>query len=1017
MAIPEQPSHAEILSSLLEDSADAIIAIDGAQRIVAFSRGGERMFGYTRQEVLGQLLEMLLPASLGSAQRAALREFLASPDPRRQSGWMVVGRRKDGSEFAAECVVSRCAGTGSAMATVVVRELNDRAWAEAIGVEGVASHLSGRMRAEGLLAMRVAELAALNETGQALSRLAEPAEILERIYAGAGRVLDNRNTYIALVADDGRQLTFPIYTIGGVRRSPAARPFGNGITEYIVRTRRPLLVPRDIGAEMRRLGVDPAGRGAKSFLGVPMIAGEQALGVIAVQDYEQEDVYTEEHRALLETFAAQAAIAIENARLYEEARQRATRQEALAAVIAAATGRPTMPGLLATVLERAVRVLGATSGAVWVGTLDAAFNLPPQATVEIAAAAAQAGLTADERTLVVRDRETAADPRAIALAPVAATYGLHAAVAAPVMAETRRIGAVAVFREAPYAWTLDDVAFVEGVARELGGAAKRQRAEEKTLSQLKELSSLYTVARKLSQTLDLDVLVGDVVRATVDALGANLAFVGRAESDHTVRILGLYTAEARLPEGWEMRWDETPVGSGLTGQALRSGLPVVEPDLRTTTALPPEQARALLEAGLETIAAFPLVAREHAFGVLGVGSAASGFFTPARVEFFQAYAQLVAAALENARLFAEAARRLERIQALRDIDAAIAGSLDARVTMGIFLDKVTATLGVDAAVLLAFNPITQTLEFLAGRGFRSDALQHTSLRLGQSYAGRAALERATVSVPDLRPTPGEFGRSPALLQQEEFVAYHAVPLVAKGQVNGVLEVFHRGPLMVDSEWVNFLVTLAKQAAVALDSATTFETLQRANADLMLAYNTTLEGWGRALDLRDKETEGHTQRVTELTLSLARAMGMTEEQLVHVRQGALLHDIGKMGIPDSILLKPGPLTEEEWATMRKHPVYGREMLAPIAYLRPALPIPHCHHERWDGSGYPQALKGEAIPLEARIFAVVDVWDALTSDRPYRPAWPPGQAKAYIREQAGKHFDPQVVSAFLSLADLR
>lgn len=176
---------------------------------------------------------------------------------------------------------------------------------------------------------------------------------------------------------------------------------------------------------------------------------------------------------------------------------------------------------------------------------------------------------------------------------------------------------------------------------------------------------------------------------------------------------------------------------------------------------------------------------------------------------------------------------------------------------------------------------------------------------------------------------------------------------------------------------------------------------------------TIEGWSRALDLRDKETEGHSQRVTELTLRLARSMGISEAELVHVRRGALLHDIGKMGIPDNILLKPDPLTEEEWEIMRLHPVLAYDMLSPIDYLRPALDIPYCHHEKWDGTGYPNGLKGEQILLAARIFAVVDVWDALRSERPYRPGWPENKVIEYIREQAGKHFDPTVVEVFLKM----
>jgi HD-GYP domain-containing protein (c-di-GMP phosphodiesterase class II) len=181
----------------------------------------------------------------------------------------------------------------------------------------------------------------------------------------------------------------------------------------------------------------------------------------------------------------------------------------------------------------------------------------------------------------------------------------------------------------------------------------------------------------------------------------------------------------------------------------------------------------------------------------------------------------------------------------------------------------------------------------------------------------------------------------------------------------------------------------------------------------MAYDATIEGWSRALDLRDKETEGHSQRVTEMTIRLARALNIPDSQLTLIRRGALLHDIGKMGIPDAILLKPGPLSEKEWEIMRLHPAYAHELLSGISYLGNALDIPYCHHEKWDGTGYPRGLAGETIPVAARIFALADVWDALSSERPYRAAWPPDRVIAYIREQPGKHFDPAVVAAFLNL----
>jgi putative nucleotidyltransferase with HDIG domain len=237
-----------------------------------------------------------------------------------------------------------------------------------------------------------------------------------------------------------------------------------------------------------------------------------------------------------------------------------------------------------------------------------------------------------------------------------------------------------------------------------------------------------------------------------------------------------------------------------------------------------------------------------------------------------------------------------------------------------------------------------------------------------------------------------------------------VPLISKGQVKGVLETFYRGRQVLTVEWREFLETLAGQAAIAIDNAELFNNLQRSNTELALAYDTTLEGWSHALDMRDKETEGHTQRVTELTVRLARAFGMSDGELVHVRRGALLHDIGKMGIPDSILLKPGPLDDAEWALMRQHPVLAYNLLSPIPYLRPAIDVPYCHHEKWDGSGYPRGLKREQIPLCARIFTVIDVWDALRSDRPYRPAWPEQKVRDHIRTGSGTHFDPAVIVVF-------
>ncbi|MDP1993433.1 MAG: PAS domain-containing protein [Syntrophales bacterium] len=376
------------------------------------------------------------------------------------------------------------------------------------------------------------------------------------------------------------------------------------------------------------------------------------------------------------------------------------------------------------------------------------------------------------------------------------------------------------------------------------------------------------------------------------------------------------------------------------------------------------------------------------------------------------YFALVTDITERKRAEEQISGQLKQLAALRTIDMAITATLDLRVTLNILLEQVTGILMSDAASVLLLNPYTQMLEYVARRGFITAALRHTELRIGESHAGRAALECHIVNIPDLKENPGSLTRAP-LLADEGFITYYGVPLIAKGKVRGVLEIFHRTPLVRNQEWLEFLEALAAQAAIAIDNAALFNDLQRSNIELIRAYDATLEGWSRALDYRDKETEGHSQRVTKLTIKVCRAMGMSDEELLHVRRGALLHDIGKLGVPDNILLKPDKLTEEEWAIMKKHPIISYEILSPISFLRQALDIPYCHHEKWDGTGYPRGLEGEHIPLAARIFSIVDVWDALCSDRPYRTAWPEEEAREHIKEQTCKHFDPKVVEAFLEL----
>ncbi len=365
------------------------------------------------------------------------------------------------------------------------------------------------------------------------------------------------------------------------------------------------------------------------------------------------------------------------------------------------------------------------------------------------------------------------------------------------------------------------------------------------------------------------------------------------------------------------------------------------------------------------------------------------------------------AELEKANAFI--VKQLVYMQSLRANDLVILGATDLRIALKAITREVRAQLNVDSALILSFDQHALILETLAKSGMDLRTLQDR-VRLGEGILGRTALERRVMAFPDFESAkPEDF----PFRDEDRVHAFYSLPLVSKGKIVGVLAIANQSPLTPDQGWLDFLESLAGQAAMAIDSIKSFEELQHSNLELSLAYSTTIEGWSHALDLRDRETKGHTQRVTNMTLKLARMAGLNETELRHIKHGALLHDIGKMGIPDNILLKDHELTGEEWEIMRRHPVYAYEMLSPIEYLRPALDIPYCHHEKWDGTGYPRGLTGEQIPLPARLFAVVDVWDALRSDRPYRPGWSEDRVLEYIQAQSGTHFDPFAVELFARL----
>jgi putative nucleotidyltransferase with HDIG domain len=376
-------------------------------------------------------------------------------------------------------------------------------------------------------------------------------------------------------------------------------------------------------------------------------------------------------------------------------------------------------------------------------------------------------------------------------------------------------------------------------------------------------------------------------------------------------------------------------------------------------------------------------------------------------KFQQANEQLIKEIIDRQSAELKNQFQIQRLKALREVDQAISADFDIKTVSEVICQQIILHLEADAAEISLINRIGQ-LESLAFDGTAIDLLSRAKINENSRLVKFAMRKHRTVEMNDISQCTG-IGEV-HFMDGQKIHTYFAIPLIIERQSYGVLEVFHRFPVDSSKEWLNFLEMLAGQAVIAVQHDMLLGNLERSNRELSRAYDTTLEGWANTLEMRDHETRGHSQRVTALTLALAKKLGVPEALLPHIRRGALLHDVGKMAIPDSTLLKSGKLNEDEWDVMKMHPIYAYNLLRSIEFLQPALSIPRYHHEKWDGTGYPDGLKGEDIPLEARIFAVVDVWDALLCERTYKRPWGKLEALDYIRQQAGHHFDPRIVAAF-------
>lgn len=786
---------------------------------------------------------------------------------------------------------------------------------------------------------------------------------------------------------------------------------GEGAAGIVAQTRQPLVIPDYVAWEGRSRQQHLISN-VTSVLQIPMLFGGELIGTLGVVEYDHPPRhYTTDEIHLLTLIAGPAAAAVHNARLLEEARQRLSEFAVLYEVTNDLATQHDFKSLLSIIAQRAAELTHSRGGAIFL--YDATREtLTCEAVVE------DIGLLGLTTPIGVGAAGIAAQTRAPLAVPDYAHWPgrnplprintISSVLQVPMLLGGELIGTLGVAERdrPPRYYTENEIRLLTLLAGPAAAAVRNARLLESTRRRLSELEALNHISRAMRTATTVAELLPRLLDETLTILGTDTGLITLVDDEQAE----FYDSVAR---GWFLQLvdgNRLPLTTGLSGYVYQRQQPYLVVDYASDEHVRAE-ARSQMPPGWSG-GGVPIKAGEAMVGLLFVALPAPRQLQPSEMHLLNAIAETAGNAIQRMRLYAQVELRSQRLSVLRAIDLAITSETDLPTTLNLVLDEVTTQLRLDAACILLLDAHKQTLIYSAGKGFRTDVLQKITAPMGQGRAGQAALERRLLYTDDLANENSEFAW---LIQEmgEGFLTHYAAPLISKGQVRGVLEVFHRSPYRADVEWLDFLEALATQAAIAIDNAELFDGLQRSNFELSRAYEQTLEGWSRALDLRDRETEGHTQRVTEVALRLAEYLGLKGEELAHIRWGALLHDIGKMGIPDHILLKPGPLTDEEWKIMRLHPGYAYQMLAPINYLHRALDIPYCHHERWDGSGYPRKLKAYEIPLSARIFAVVDVWDALRSNRPYRTGWSQDRIFNYLRSQAGSHFDPMVVEAFLLL----
>ena len=856
---------------------------------------------------------------------------------------------------------------------------------------------------------RAQEAAAIAEVGRNISATLELDIVLERIATYAKDLL-RAETSAVYLAESNSPLLRAISAIGmdadELKNDPIQ--IGMGILGDIAMQKYGEIINDSTGDSRAITVKGTQDKPYEHIIGVPVLSNNQLTGLLVVWRIGVDKQFKATDLDFLSSLAQQAAVAIENARLFQEEQKRRQEAENLQIAATVITSSLDPQEVLKTILVALKQVVPYDSASIFLLEGE-------QARITAAKGLSTAELVANQtypasNALVVAIKESL-QPLILEDAQIDVRFEKRVGaqvvrgwMGIPLIARGIMIGYITLNSCLLGAFTLHSAFLAQTFAHQAAAAIENSRLYIETRRRLEEQEVISRISFSLRAAKNSDEMLYLLLNQVLKAMDTNTAsiWLHNPVRDELVQ---------NATKGWlsEIPKKNFKPDEGIVGHVFSSGEMHISREFSNDPLTHSANANAFGKGwGGITM---PIRTASNVIGALSVALPVARPIEQHHTQLLSTIAEIAGNAIQRVSLFEQSEKQVHRLTALREIDTAIASSFDLKVTLSILTNHTLALLKVSAVDVMIYNADQQTLNYFIGAGFRSSAIIQSSFRLGEGIAGKAMLERRDIFVENLSDEKAFLRKS--LLAQEGFISYCAMPLISKGITQGVLEVFFREAFKPDEDWLEFLRILAGQATIAIDNTQLFENLQRSNQDLSLAYDTTLEGWGKALELRDKETQGHTRRVTDMTVKLAREMGIPEVNIVQIRRGALLHDIGKMGIPDNILRKKGPLTKTEWQEMWKHPQYAYDLLSSIPYLQPVLDIPYLHHEWWDGSGYPRGLKGDEIPLPARIFAVADVWDALLSDRSYRRPWGKLRVIKHLKEQSGTHFDPEIVKVFLNM----